>query len=438
MMQSAYTLWIVGLSIAVALLVAYTALALVARVADTNRAINRFWIVGGAVAMGIGIWSMHFIAMLAHSLPIPLTYDLLRTAASLVLAVSASAGASRIVTGRHSPRSRVGLASIVLGAGISGMHYFGMSAIGLVPGILWDYKLVALSVAIAISASWVALWLGFVASGERDGSWPSRRAMAAAFLCIAICGMHYTGMAAARFTAGAYCTGGITLNRQWLAVVIAVLAMGVLGLTLLAAVFDAHLESQSRIQREALERANAALLWQATHDSLTSLPNRALLLERLSQAILRAERGRCRLAVLGIDLNEFKQVNDTYGHGAGDALLRQVGARLVEKVRKSDTVARFGGDEFVILADDIVNRSDAVELAAKIAKAFESPFLVGQNLVASSASIGTAIWPDDGRDAEELLSRCDIDMYVAKKRKSNAGSSIESTGDAQAQRRVPA
>ena len=428
-MPGTYNAWLVGLSIGVALLVAYAALALVARVADMSRAINRLWIVGGAVAMGIGIWSMHFIAMLAHWLPIPLTYGLAKTAASLVVGIVGSAGALSIVTGCRPRRCRTAAASVVLGAGISGMHYLGMAAINLVPGILWDYTLVALSIAIAVTASWLALWLEFAAPAALADRWPRHRAMAAGFLCAAICGMHYIGMTAAGFAVGSYCKGGVALDTQWLAVVIGVMAIGIVGLTLLTAVFDAHLESQSRAQTKALERANAELKHQATHDSLTGLPNRMLLLERLGQASLRAERGGRRLAVLGIDLNDFKRVNDTFGHGAGDALLRQVASRLVECVRKSDTVARFGGDEFVILADGIENADDALEVAKKVASAFEKPFVAGQTILGAFASIGIAIWPDHGRDAEELLLRCDIAMYRAKNQKSAARSSVEVTAD---------
>ncbi len=423
-MQSAYNVWLVGLSIVVALLVAYTSLALVARVADTARAVNKWWIVGGAVAMGIGIWSMHFIAMLAHSLPIPLTYDAVRTAGSLVVAIGSSAGALALVSRTRPSLSRVVVASVVLGGGISAMHYLGMAAIGLVPGILWDYRLVGLSIAVAVIASCAALWLGFASPHAHDDRWPRSRVMAAALLCAAICGMHYTAMAAASFAVGSYCAGGIALNSQWLAVVLGVLAIGVLGLTLLTAVFDAHLESRNRAQTKALERANAALLHQATHDSLTGLPNRLLLLERLSQAIIRAERERRRLAVLGIDLNDFKQVNDTYGHGAGDALLAQIATRLVECVRKSDTVARLGGDEFVILADDIRDARDALELGNKVARALETPFVFGQIMLSASASIGVAICVDDCCGAEDLLVRCDVAMYKAKKGRSCPGSSI--------------
>ena len=388
--------------------------------------------------MGIGIWSMHFIAMLAHSLPIPLTYGLAETAASLVVGIVGSAGALIIVTGRSLRRRRIAAASVVLGGCISGMHYLGMAAIGLVPGILWDCRLVALSVVVAVSASWVALWLEFALPPVPSRRWPRHRAMAAGFLCAAICGMHYIGMSAAGFAVDSRCTGGVALNTQWLAVVIGVMAVGILGLTLLTAVFDAHLESQSRAQTKALERANAALKHQATHDSLTGLPNRMLLLARLAQASLRAERGGSRLAVLGIDLNDFKRVNDTFGHGAGDALLRQVANRLVECVQKSDTVARFGGDEFVILADGIENADDALEVANKVTRAFETPFVVGQAILGTSASIGIALWPDHGRDPEELLSRCDIAMYRAKSQKSAAPSSVEVTSEVDAARRTRA
>jgi diguanylate cyclase (GGDEF)-like protein/PAS domain S-box-containing protein len=162
------------------------------------------------------------------------------------------------------------------------------------------------------------------------------------------------------------------------------------------------------------KRAAEALEHQALHDQLTSLPNRTLLHDRLQQGILAASRERRSLALLVIDLDHFKDVNDTFGHQYGDLLLEQIGPRLRAVLRESDTVARLGGDEFAILLPE-ADRAAAVETAGRLLAAFTPSFVVdGRNLLVG-ASIGVAICPEHGEDAQTLLRRADVAMYVAKR-----------------------
>ena len=152
----------------------------------------------------------------------------------------------------------------------------------------------------------------------------------------------------------------------------------------------------------------------AQHDPLTDLPNRALFSDRLNQALALAERENRRLAVLYLDLDEFKPVNDSFGHGVGDELLKEVARRLQACVRSSDTVGRIGGDEFVVLLPILNGDSDALRVAEKILATINHPFLLtGHNLVIST-SIGISIFPDHGRDALELARNADQAMYRAK------------------------
>ncbi len=160
-------------------------------------------------------------------------------------------------------------------------------------------------------------------------------------------------------------------------------------------------------------RAQKALEHQALHDMLTDLPNRTLLQDRLEQAIGAARREGTAVSLLLMDLDHFKEVNDTFGHQSGDGLLRQVGPRLAEKLRAADTVARLGGDEFAVLLPE-VDAGGATLVAQKILGALERPFLVEQQPVEVAASIGIAVCPQDGEDADSLLRRADIAMYVAK------------------------
>ena len=152
----------------------------------------------------------------------------------------------------------------------------------------------------------------------------------------------------------------------------------------------------------------------AQHDSLTDLPNRALFDDRLEQAIVSAQRRRGRLAVLYLDIDRFKHVNDTAGHPAGDLLLQSVARRLLDCVRQSDTVSRHGGDEFVILLGDITHAGDAGVAAEKMLAAITRPHHVAGLEVQVSASIGIATYPMDGQSVEQLYKNADIAMYRAK------------------------
>ena len=152
----------------------------------------------------------------------------------------------------------------------------------------------------------------------------------------------------------------------------------------------------------------------AYHDALTGLPNRVLLSDRLAQTLVQANRNGSQGALLILDLDNFKDVNDALGHGMGDLLLRAVSDRLKQLVRKSDTVSRMGGDEFVLLLPKVVSLEGATLFARKLVKAFHHPFDCGGTTLQVTASIGIALFPEDGRDEETLLKKADIALYWAK------------------------
>jgi diguanylate cyclase (GGDEF)-like protein/PAS domain S-box-containing protein len=157
----------------------------------------------------------------------------------------------------------------------------------------------------------------------------------------------------------------------------------------------------------------------AEHDSLTDLPNRLLLNDRLTHAIAGAHRSRNKLSVLFLDLDRFKPINDSFGHAIGDRLLQSVAKRLLASVRASDTVCRIGGDEFVIVLSELVHERHATISADKILAALNTPHRIDQHDVDVSACIGIATYPDDGADAEALIKNADFAMYCAKERGPN-------------------
>ena len=152
----------------------------------------------------------------------------------------------------------------------------------------------------------------------------------------------------------------------------------------------------------------------AQHDFLTELPNRMLLNDRLAQAIASAHRHRIALAVLFLDVDHFKHINDSLGHAIGDQLLRSVAQRLVTCVRSSDTVSRQGGDEFVILLSEVTRSADAAFTAEKILVAMSRPYRIDAQELHVTVSVGIAVYPDDGADAETLLRNADLALFQAK------------------------
>ncbi|MBC7190669.1 sensor domain-containing diguanylate cyclase, partial [Candidatus Aerophobetes bacterium] len=162
------------------------------------------------------------------------------------------------------------------------------------------------------------------------------------------------------------------------------------------------------------------LLFLATHDHLTGLPNRFLFNDRLKLALDQARRNKRKLALMILDIDNFKDINDNFGHSVGDELLKAFGERLRGILRKTDTVARMGGDEFLILLPDIKTPQSAERAAQKIMEEGKKPFFLGRRKIEVSFSIGISIYPEDGEDVDKLTTSADVALFIVKKRgKSN-------------------
>lgn len=246
MLSGRYEIPLVLVSILVAIFASYTALSLAERVKKSHGLSARLWISGGALAMGTGIWAMHFVGMLAFRLPIPIGYDISITLLSLILPITVS-GMALWQFSLPNPRiSNLAISAVLMGIGINAMHYTGMAAMKMEPGIIYDPLLFAASVAIAIVASAGALWIGFKLRDNMRQAWLLRIG-AAVVMGFAIVGMHYTGMAAASFPLGSVCTAASSgVSQDALAILVIIATVGVLTIALMASIYDARLESGSR------------------------------------------------------------------------------------------------------------------------------------------------------------------------------------------------
>jgi diguanylate cyclase (GGDEF)-like protein/PAS domain S-box-containing protein len=582
-----FDFWLVILSIVVAVIASYVALDLASRLAASQGSkAARYWLIGGATSMGIGIWSMHFIGMLSFHLPTRMAYDLPITILSMLIAIAVSGLALNMVSHGDMSLRKLAIAGLLMGIGIASMHYTGMAAMRMEPPIRYDPLLFSLSILIAVVASIVALWILRELRAETIFSAFWRKGGSALIMGAAIAGMHYTGMAAANFAPDSVCVvSAQNIDPVWLASTIGAFTVMLLATTLLISVFDARLADRSArhaehlqrvnfdLERQAAEvsRANALLKeeaevrkgaeqalrnserrfraltenssdaivvidtegvttyaspatihilgygrgerdrqsisqmvhpedaagwkhnlqesrskpgqgvgfqcrvrhkdesWrvlegvlinldadpavagtiinyrdvtdtkvyqeqlehQATHDNLTGLANRALLRDRLHQAIARAHRHGLAVAVACVDLDGFKLVNDSLGHLAGDELLKVVAKRLTESVRETDTIARFGGDEFVVVLSDLKRREgqppaaestsvtqrwdpDLVHLLNRLLTSISLSAKLAEREVQIKCSVGISVYPDHGTDADALVKNADTALYRAK------------------------
>jgi diguanylate cyclase (GGDEF)-like protein len=491
-------------------------------IADTSAGPRRFmWAALTGAAAGAGIWSTHFVAMLAYKGAMPTNYEPVWTALSLLIAI-VIAGAGFVVTTGKS-YGWVVLGGLLIGLSIGAMHYTGMTALHIPGAITWDTQLVAVSIAFG---AFIAA-LSVVAFKALDGS----RAIIAAglLLALAICVLHFTAMGAATVvpdpTVEFHESG---MNRGHLALAITAVTFIVLICVFSAANvqranlrYEAALSEQNALLEAAMRylpvglsmfdrdqrlimcnpayrklyclseeltrtgarysdivatlartsasvgragqstadhrqkldsgdsfsetmalqdgrtivkkvgpiagggwvdvqedvtariEQEARIEHMARHDILTGLPNRAHLIEVLDAALNEATSGE-RIAILFIDLDRFKQVNDTLGHLMGDDLLKAVAGRLRDTVRRPDLVARLGGDEFVVMLSSADPIRESAELASRIIASLVAPFSISGRRVDIGASVGVAVASHDSVDATTLLSRADSALYQTK------------------------
>lgn len=555
-MIATYDNTLVLLSIVVATMASYTALDLAGRVTHSSGRPATLWLLGGSAAMGAGIWSMHFIGMLAFELPIPVFYDGWITAASLLIAVVTSGYALSVASRRVLGALSLLGAGIIMGGGIAAMHYAGMAAMRMSPPIEYDPGWFAASIGIAIAAATAALWLAFTLRSTTSHLAVAGKLVSALVMGCAIAGMHYTGMAAANFAEGSTCLvagGGLGLSPEGLAAALGSVILSLLIATLVASSLDRRLATRTTRMLGEVEQANAALLvaqeslreseerfrsafesatigmglvsldghwlrvngslcrifgypesellsadyqsishpedlqadteqvrrlangelqsyqmekryfhkdghvvWvnlsvsavrdardvprhfvvqiedisarkqaeealqnmlreQALRDPLTALFNRRHLEDAVEREFARARRNGEPLAIIMVDIDHFKSINDRFGHACGDAVIRRVAQLLVGGVRRSDIACRYGGEEFLLLLPG-APASRALELAEVICRSARDLHhdCDGRSIGAVTVSCGIGLFPDHGATAEVVMKAADRALYRAK------------------------
>ncbi|MFD2084227.1 bifunctional diguanylate cyclase/phosphodiesterase [Brevibacillus brevis] len=531
-----YDSFLVILSYLIAVAASFSALSLAARVSTSKGKHQLLWLIFGATTMGLGIWSMHFVGMLALTLPIKVLYDMEYVILSVILAIFVSSIALFTVTKSNLHARQLGIAGILMAAGISGMHYVGMAA--MIIEITYDMWIVILSIIIAATASAAALWLLFYFRRDQSKYAYLYKLGSSLIMGAAIAGMHYTGMVAAHFYVTELPTTEVEtqIEPETLAYIIVLATFLLIGITLFGLFINKRLSQKdtviqeneswyrslyknneygiisldtggciikmnpavtkigglreeefinqhvskiglhiveekrditkdsfdqsfqpirnhfettilhpngNRVELSVLNvpveiegevvgnhiivkditeenRVKEKIRYLAYHDELTDLPNRRKFNQVLHQSIEKSSEDSSSFAVMVIDIDRFKMINDSLGHSYGDIFLQGVSDRIVKSAEGYQaTIARMGGDEFTILCETGADRREAASLADKIIEALKQPFSLKDSEFYISASIGTAIFPDHGTDAVALLKKADTAMYEVKKQGKN-------------------
>ncbi|PMR68299.1 putative bifunctional diguanylate cyclase/phosphodiesterase [Halomonas heilongjiangensis] len=406
LLEGTYDPLLVTLSIAIACFAGLTALMLADRmVASPSPTSKAWWHIGGAVAMGCGIWAMHFSAMLAFSVEghEHMEYAMSLTALSLVPAILGSGAALHFMAHPNLKVHQLLVGALLMAVGIGSMHYTGMEAMHMA-GLRYHFPFFVLSIVVAFLLALAALYLHFRVRSLPAFSESGMTLVAGVFMGFAVAGMHYTAMGASRFYESPVSAAHDSLlSQESMAAAIGGFAGLILGLSLLVTWVD----RQKAIQRMLEHLAHT--------DALTGLPNRAHFRRCLGLALSHSQRQGTRLAVMFMDLNDFKTINDSLGHATGDRVLQEFARRLIEPVRGDDTVARFGGDEFIILIRDLAMPEDAVQTAERLLRAMDAPIEFDDWKLHAQASIGISIYPDDSEQPDELIQQADAAMYQAKR-----------------------
>ncbi|OPB09199.1 putative bifunctional diguanylate cyclase/phosphodiesterase [Pseudomonas synxantha] len=383
---------------------------------------RRHWRWLGAGCLAGGIWSTHFISMLAFQAPIAIHYELLTTFASLLIALIASLFAMKTLSHAHLRLHQYLLAAVWIGLGIALMHYVGMAAMRSQAQVYFESQLFMASVAIAIVASLAALLLS---SYLRNGAGVFHQLLkyaASLVLGAGILSMHFTGMAAMQMLvpSGADLSLPVDNNPIQLGLSVAVITLLVIGSGVSAALADKKLQHKERDLRRVnallseLDQARASLQQVAHFDALTNLLNRRGFNQIFAEKVAEKTRSQGMMAVIFLDIDHFKRINDSLGHDAGDQLLTVLAGHIKGSIRsREDVVARFGGDEFCILIN-IHHRDEARHMAQRITQKMKEPIELAGRRMVMTTSIGISLFPDDGQTCEELLKTADLALYQSK------------------------
>ncbi len=393
-----HNLWLVALAAAVCISGCWVTFRLFERALKSGGILQRIgWLFQTGVAAGSSVWCTHFVAVLAYDAKAPVFFDPLLTAISLVIAI-AGLGLGFVTAAQVRRRFAPEIGGAVVGLAIPAMHYTGMAAYHVDGIIEWSAPYIAASVATSV------VFASLAVSVAARRSVPYSNYVAIVLLVLSIVSLHFTAMAAVNvYPLLSVVTATDPAILQAMAVAIVAVALFVMGTGVASYLVDEHSRSENFRK----------LRHMALNDALTGLPNRTSFADHLDHAISDAAEHGWHIAVVGIDLDRFKEINDLRGHSAGDEALRVVGERLSATLRENEFAARVGGDEFGA-TKTFTDQNELMDFVGRLEKTLFTPIKIEDFTSTSGASIGVAVYPQDGETREALIGNADLAMYRAK------------------------
>jgi diguanylate cyclase (GGDEF)-like protein len=395
------TLLISGLS-------SYVALDLGKRMQSTELSEGRQWLLGSGLAWGTGVWSVHVLSMNFENLPYPVGYHPVGLFCAWLAAIGVGMAGFRMMGTRDATLTGVLGSAGGVGLGLVATQLLAMLSMGLQPGFVWDGPGLLRAMLAGVGGSTLGLGIWFYGRGQLRSRVPWN-GIAALSMGLAVVISQDGVMSAAGLAEQVASRHSDYLPGA------AITALGSVGtlMFVLAMLVSSRLEEHTR---DSLSRAKTELRHQATRDALTQLPNRLLFEHELADAVQAADATQHKLALLFIDLDGFKPINESYGHPVGDSILRGVAARLSSVAGPEDLAARLGADQFLLLLRDDPSRPDAEKAAAGLLELLNQPYAVDARdtrEVTLSCSIGIAMYPDNGTLAK-LLPNAEAAMTASK------------------------
>ena len=400
-----WALWMT-LALAISAIAAYVSLDLAKRLQTTRPQVALRWTAAAAFGWGTGLWSAQIVVVSAQALPFPLGYRAWEVLVSWLLAILVSMATFAWAGTRVVTPARVALGACTLGLGMVLVQMLALHSLGLRPGIDWHWTRLALAPATVALGSAVAFGLFFILRARSTRWAPASHVAAALTLGIATVVGQHLAIGAAGLERQTFSAHDHRVSSAELTVLASVGSLALLVMMLLSSVLEARMRTSLRSAKHDLRKL-------ALSDPLTGLPNRVVFEGALAQAVQAADSKNGRLALLFIDLDGFKPINESFGHHNGDRMLREVAARLRSIAGPHDRLARLGADEFLILRTANPSNDEAALLAGELLQRLSQPCKLDGREAALTASIGVAMYPEHGA-MSTLIGHADAAMRASK------------------------
>ncbi len=373
------------------------------------------WILWGAFATGCGVWAVNFFGFLAYCLPANLHFSSTPLALSILASMVTCAIALYV-----SSQSKLSLKQLAKGLGLTAlalllMFQSGMSALNLDSEEVFHYPFISVFITVNLSIVMpLVVTAQFHHNLNRSRHPLYYQLFIAILMAVVFACMHLIGIAFTALREHPNHINDAIFTSTQLASLLSIFSIGIIVSTWFLAKHD-QLNSKAIQLVKSLKRAKQDLQLMMMHDPLTRLPNRALLEDRIGKILARAKRKNTLFAVISVDLDRFKSINNTLGHQMGDELIRQVAKRLKHSIRDIDTIARVGGDEFLVAIDEGVNHEQLTDISQRMINAAYKVFTIQSKEIRISLSLGVSLYPEDAETTRELIINADTALYFSKK-----------------------